>query len=155
MMEIQAWLQHRQEQLCHDRAGTDFLFHKTARNISPHFTFFKPEKKIHFATLIPNLRASSWDQFGRLNVNGMKILFLFKLFLKIKVWQQLARSRFPLHCLFVLEFIFSCNLRLRPAPSQSDLSPHLQQQIDRTLLRSALATNSSYSSEHLSSLLPN
>ena len=92
--------------------------HKTARKISLRFTFFKPGKKVHLAALILKVRA--WDQFARLNVNGMKIVFLFKLFLKIKVWQQLARSRFPLHCLFVLEFIFSCNLRLE---SEWDPSP--------------------------------
>lgn len=89
--------------------------HKTAHHIFRYFTF-KSGKKVHFGILILNVWAFSWNEFGwpTYNWNGMKILFLFKLFLKIKVWQQLARSRFPVHCLFVLEFIFSCNLRLRP-----------------------------------------
>ena len=64
--------------------GSDFPEnHKTARKISLRFTFFKPGKKVHLAALILKVRA--WDQFARLNVNGMKIVFLFKLFLKIKV----------------------------------------------------------------------
>ena len=112
-MEIQARLQHRQHS-----QGQIFQKTQNCPQNFPSFHLLQARKKIHLAALILKVRA--WDQFARLNVNGMKIVFLFKLFLKIKVWQQLARSRFPLHCLFVLEFIFSCNLRLE---SEWDPSP--------------------------------